>query len=44
LANPHATAGSSGAALAPAARTMVSATALTDRVIEACIFVSSCVA
>src|SRR5258706_1690425 len=44
LANPHATAGASGAALAPAARTMVSATALTDRVIEVCIFVSSCVA
>src|SRR6516162_9675174 len=41
LANPHATAGSSDAALAPAARTRVSATALTDRMIEVCIFVSS---
>src|SRR5262249_55675349 len=44
LANPHVTAGSSDAALAPAARTMVSAMALTDRMIEVCIFVSSCVA
>ena len=44
LGEPARDGGSSDAALAPAARTMVSATALTDRMIEVCIFVSSCAA
>src|SRR5262245_12162065 len=44
LATPHATAGSDGAALALAARTMMSAMVLTHRMIEVCIFVSCWVA
>jgi len=44
LANPHATAGSDGAALALAARTMMNAMVLAHRMIEVCIFISCWVA